>query len=82
MNASSIVSRVTATASGSSSRSAAGSHRRSGSGCSQGTSVRATISTESTEPAPVPVVAGSRSCGSTRRARPPRASRQAFVAMR
>lgn len=79
MNASSIVSRVTATTSGSSSRSAAGSHRRSGSGCSQRMSVRATISTG---PDPAPVVAGSRSCGSTRRARPSSASRQALVAMR
>ena len=79
MKASSIVSRRTATASGSSSRSAAGSHRLSGNGCSQGMSVRATISTE---PNPAAVVPGSRSWGSTRRARPSSASRQALVAMR
>ena len=84
MNASSMVSRRTATASGSSSRSAAGSHRRSGRGCSQGMSVRATISTGS-DPGPSgpdPVVAGPRSCGRTRRARPSGVSRQALVAMR
>jgi hypothetical protein len=70
-----MVSRSTAAAPGSVSFGATGSHSRSGNGCSHGMSVRGGSPTAASD-------GGLRSCGSTRRARPSRASRQALVAIR
>ncbi len=74
-NASSIVSLATTTTSGCSSLGATGSASRSGNGCSHATSVRGGRGVLGSDGAAT-------WCGRTRRARPSRASRHAFVAIR
>jgi hypothetical protein len=81
-NASSIVSREMALASGSVSLAAAGSSQQSGYGCNQGSSGAQDGAARASDASVAAMTGGAMSCGRTRRGARSSTLRQALVAMR